>query len=198
MYLFFWAYIGPNAILCYHSAMYYLFIIIIRLPPEFLPASGPTERWCASTLGAALLISSRVGSDFGACIQNGFEGMSYLLDMCWSRQYSFNLVRHLEKTCLEKKHASTEIWIRWGQRGLVVSISAFHQCCPRVKGSNPGLSLSFSKPLSSLESLSCLFRCTMHYAREGKEEEEPVGVSGTVYGTRERMEIYLGLTWREH
>ena len=37
----------------------------IRLPPEFLPASGPTERWCASTLGAALLISSRVSSDLG-------------------------------------------------------------------------------------------------------------------------------------
>ena len=42
-----------------------LFFLIIRLPPEFLPASGPTERWCASTLGAALLCSSRAGSDLG-------------------------------------------------------------------------------------------------------------------------------------
>ena len=37
----------------------------IRLPPEFLPASGPTERWCASTFGAAMLISSGAGYDFG-------------------------------------------------------------------------------------------------------------------------------------
>ena len=32
---------------------------IIPLPLEFLPASGPTELWCASTLGAALLCRSR-------------------------------------------------------------------------------------------------------------------------------------------
>ena len=38
----------------------------------------------------------------------------------------------------------------------------------------------------------------MYDAREGKEEEEPAGVSGTVYGTGERMVIYLGLTWREN
>ena len=37
----------------------------IRLPLEFLPASGPTDRWCASTLGTALLVSSRAGSDLG-------------------------------------------------------------------------------------------------------------------------------------
>ena len=34
----------------------------IRLPPEFLPVLGPLTRRCASTLGAALLCSSRVGS----------------------------------------------------------------------------------------------------------------------------------------
>ena len=27
----------------------FLYFFIIRLPLEFLPASGPTERWCAST-----------------------------------------------------------------------------------------------------------------------------------------------------
>ena len=29
------------------------------------PVSGPSERWCASTLGAALLCSSKAGSDLG-------------------------------------------------------------------------------------------------------------------------------------
>ena len=41
------------------------FFIIIRLPPEFLSVSGMTEQWCASTLGASLLCSSRAGSDLG-------------------------------------------------------------------------------------------------------------------------------------
>ena len=36
----------------------------IRLPPEFLPVVGPLTWWCASTLGAALLCSSRAGSVF--------------------------------------------------------------------------------------------------------------------------------------
>ena len=40
-------------------------LFFIHLPPEFLPASGPAELWCASTLGIALLISSRVGSELG-------------------------------------------------------------------------------------------------------------------------------------
>ena len=34
--------------------------------------------------------------------------------------------------------------------------------------------------------------------RRKNEKEEPAGVSVMVYGTRERMVIYLGLTWREH
>ena len=38
---------------------------IICLSPEFLPVLGPLTRWCASTLGAALLCSSRAGSDLG-------------------------------------------------------------------------------------------------------------------------------------
>ena len=37
----------------------------IPLPPEFLPVSGQTERWCAYTLGTALLISSRAGTGLG-------------------------------------------------------------------------------------------------------------------------------------
>ena len=51
-------------------------IFFIRLPPEFLPASGPDDWWCASTLGAALLCSSRVGSWFGAYIQIGLRALS--------------------------------------------------------------------------------------------------------------------------
>ena len=45
-----------------------LFLFLICLTPEFLPASGPLTRWCASTLGAALLCSSRAGSWLGAYI----------------------------------------------------------------------------------------------------------------------------------
>ena len=37
------------------------FFIIICLPLEFLPVSGWLTRWCASTLGTALLCSTRVG-----------------------------------------------------------------------------------------------------------------------------------------
>ena len=32
---------------------------------NFFPVSGPTEQWCASTLGTALLCNSRAGSDLG-------------------------------------------------------------------------------------------------------------------------------------
>ena len=44
---------------------YNLFLIFLNYPPssEFLPVLGPLTRWNASTLGAALLCSSRVGSD---------------------------------------------------------------------------------------------------------------------------------------
>ena len=47
---------------------------IIRLPSEFLPVSGPTEQWCASALGAALLCSSRAGSDLGLYPPHTSEG----------------------------------------------------------------------------------------------------------------------------
>ena len=43
----------------------FLGFFFIHLPPEFLPVLGPLTRWCASTLGAALLSSSWVGSDLG-------------------------------------------------------------------------------------------------------------------------------------
>ena len=43
----------------------FFIIIIIRLPPEFLPVLGPLTRWCASILGTALLCSSRAGYDLG-------------------------------------------------------------------------------------------------------------------------------------
>ena len=46
-------------------------LFIVCLSPEFLPVSGPLTWWCASTFGAALLCSSRVGSCFGACIHLG-------------------------------------------------------------------------------------------------------------------------------
>ena len=39
-------------------------IFFIRLPPEFLPVLGTLTRSCVSTLGAALLCSSRAGSDY--------------------------------------------------------------------------------------------------------------------------------------
>ena len=38
---------------------------IICIPPEFIPVLGPLTLWCASTLGAALLCSSRADSDSG-------------------------------------------------------------------------------------------------------------------------------------
>ena len=34
--------------------------------------------------------------------------------------------------------------------------------------------------------------------KKEEEEEGPAYASGMVYRTRERMVIYLGLTWREH
>ena len=48
-----------------HAALQSKSFFFIRLPPEFFPASGPTEQGCASTVGPALLISSRAGSDLG-------------------------------------------------------------------------------------------------------------------------------------
>ena len=53
-----------------------LSFFVICLSPEFLPVSGPLTRWCASTLGVALLCSSRAGSWFGAYIQIGLRALS--------------------------------------------------------------------------------------------------------------------------
>ena len=38
------------------------FFFFIGLPPEFFHVSGPLTQWCASTVGTALLYSSRVDS----------------------------------------------------------------------------------------------------------------------------------------
>ena len=48
------------------------FFIIIHLLPEFLPVLRPLTRWCASTLGTALLCSSRGGSDLGLMATSNF------------------------------------------------------------------------------------------------------------------------------
>ena len=45
-----------------------ILLLFIRLPPEFLPVSGPLTPWCTSTLGAALLCSSRASSWFRAYV----------------------------------------------------------------------------------------------------------------------------------
>ena len=57
--------VGPIGIKCAIFAKLQQKCLFICLLPEFLPESGPTKWWCASTLGAALLISSPVGSDLG-------------------------------------------------------------------------------------------------------------------------------------
>ena len=61
----------------------------IHLPPEFIPVSGQLTWWCASTLGAALLCSSRAGSWFGAYIQIWVEGSIY--QMWCNHQYGLHL-----------------------------------------------------------------------------------------------------------
>ena len=43
----------------------FFFVFIIRLPLKFLLVLGLLTWWCASTLGTALLCSSRAGSDLG-------------------------------------------------------------------------------------------------------------------------------------
>ena len=46
----------------YHQSIIFL---IICLPTEFIPVLGPLTQLCASTLGAALLCSTRAGSVLG-------------------------------------------------------------------------------------------------------------------------------------
>ena len=67
----------------------------IHLPLEFLPVSGPLMQWCASTLGTALLCSSRAGIWFGAYVRFAIidhrditiiTGYIYKHDLIGSRQ----------------------------------------------------------------------------------------------------------------
>ena len=74
---------------------------IIRLPPESLPVSGSLTWWCASTLGAALLCSSRAGSWFWAISQVGmwldessFSG-DFIMLRCSDKSY---LIQGLSKS----------------------------------------------------------------------------------------------------
>ena len=43
----------------------FLLLFFMRPPPELLPVLGPLERYMTPTLDAALLYSSRAGSDLG-------------------------------------------------------------------------------------------------------------------------------------
>ena len=48
-----------------HGYVFLLFCFSIRPPPELLPVMGPLERYITPILEAALLCSSRAGSDLG-------------------------------------------------------------------------------------------------------------------------------------
>ena len=56
------------SILLWHHS-FYLFLFSIRPPPELLPVLGPLEWYMTSTLDAALLYSSRAGSDLGQTLE---------------------------------------------------------------------------------------------------------------------------------
>ena len=85
--------------------------ILLCLPPEFLPLSGLLTRWCASTLGTALLCSSRAGSflyhklSLTHCsiisntyiFKNIFKP-SYPLLFALSKSDTFHTVNHCRKT----------------------------------------------------------------------------------------------------
>ena len=81
-----------SLILSYTPLSYVGIFFITRLPPEFLAASGLTEQSCASTLGAALLCSSRVGSWSGACIHIGLRALSI--------GFVFPILSHIEPSIL--------------------------------------------------------------------------------------------------
>ena len=55
----------------------FLFFFIICPPPELHPVLGPLEQYVTSTLDAALLFSSREGSDLG-CMSDCFEEPLFL------------------------------------------------------------------------------------------------------------------------
>ena len=56
---------APSSRVASLLSYFYYYYYYYPSPTEFLPVSGPSERWCASTLGFALLCSSRAGSDLG-------------------------------------------------------------------------------------------------------------------------------------
>ena len=50
----------------------------IRPPPELLPVLGPQEQYMTPTLDAALLYSSRAGSDLGRLLDRFYEELCQL------------------------------------------------------------------------------------------------------------------------
>ena len=59
---------SANRFNCLISIVHILFVVTffsIRPPPELLPVLGPLERYMTPALYAALLCSSRAGSDLG-------------------------------------------------------------------------------------------------------------------------------------
>ena len=75
----------------------------IRFPLEFLHVSGSLTRWCASTLGAALLCSSSMGSD--VIILNLVDLTLYMCNCV-----NLSSVQHPKKMkkCLFRKNLSLE------------------------------------------------------------------------------------------
>ena len=58
---------------------YEINLFFIGLPPKFLSVLGPCTQWCASTMGAALLCSSRAGSDSGLLSRQELRALSIWL-----------------------------------------------------------------------------------------------------------------------
>ena len=77
MVYFFW--VNQDICVVKRPIKYHVFFVFVCLPPEFLPVAGLLTRWCASTLGAALLCNSRVGSWLGAYIQTWGWGLCQLV-----------------------------------------------------------------------------------------------------------------------
>ena len=90
-------------------------MFFICLSSEFLPVSGPLTRWCALTLGAALLCSSRTGSWFGACIQIGIYPWNQVLPMPYmlsTKLYSPTLLKGLHTTYVWFMVLYCRVWKR--------------------------------------------------------------------------------------
>ena len=84
--------------------MVFIFIIFfcIRPPPELLPVLGPLERYMTPTLDAALLYSSRAGSDLGRTsvrLRSFLQGYIAPAELCPGLQHTvLTITIHL--TCL--------------------------------------------------------------------------------------------------